>query len=117
MNARQAQAEGLSFTGVWEQSYDRKYAAEEAKKIRQKYKCRAVVVSEQGGVAVYADEKYFALQRLNDLEGGLRCIPFKRQKLLEQLAELDKEENDVAERIAKIQSEYGIGDQKGKDGE
>lgn len=117
MTGKQARAEGLSFTGVWERSCNRKYAAEEAKEIREKYKCRAVVVSDQGGVAVYAEEKYFALQRLNDLEGRLRCFPFRRQKLLEQLAELDKEQNDVAERIAKIQSEYDIGDRKGKDGE
>lgn len=115
MNVRQARAEGLSFTGVWERLHKRADVAEEAKKIRKNYKCRAVVVNEQGGVAVYADEKYFELRRLNDLKCRLiNYCSAKRQRILEQLAELDEEENRIAEKITEIESKYGIGERKAK---
>ena len=114
MNARQARAEGLSFTGVWERLHKRADVAKEAKEIRKIYKCRAVVVNKQGGVAVYADEKYFDLQYLTTLKCHLRNCPAKRQRILEQLAELDEEEKRLAEKIAEIETKYGIGERKAK---
>ncbi len=108
MNERQARAEGLEFTGCWVRNYERVEARESAKYIREKYKCRAVVVNEQGGVAVYADKKYFELQRLNDLECRLKLIPCQRQRLLEQLAELEADEKKLSEQIAEIENKYGI---------
>ena len=112
MTVRQAQAEGLSFAGCWVRDYERVEARETARHIREDLKCRAVLVNEEGGVAVYAEEKYFELQRLNDLKCRLMYCPAKRKKILEQLAELDEEERRIAEKISEIESKYGIGEEK-----
>lgn len=106
MTVTQAQTNGLIFTGIWERSYNRNVAKERAKQIRQKYKCRAVLVSEDGGVSVYADEKYSELCYLETLESMLNNIPNRKQKLLKELAALEQEEKEMREKIAKIKSLY-----------
>ncbi len=108
MTVKQAKAEGLTFTGCWVRNYEREDARDSAKYIREKYKCRAVLVNEEGGIAVYADEKYENLKRLETLECHLKNIPAARQRLLEQLAALDEEESRLTEKIEEIQQMYGI---------
>lgn len=108
MTVAQARAEGLIFTGIWERDYRRNEVRAEAKKIREKYKCRAVLVDEEGGVSVYADRKYETLQRLETLECRLNNIPTARQNLLDQLAELDERESALKEQITAIKTLYGI---------
>ena len=106
MTVRQARAEGLTFTGCWVRDYERAEARESAQHIREKYKCRAVLVNEEGGIAVYADEKYENLQYMESLECRLNNIPAARKRLMEQLAELDEEENRLEEKIAEIKNMY-----------
>lgn len=106
MTVKQAQTNGLIFTGIWERAYNRVVAKERAKQIREKYKCRAILVNEDGGVSVYADEKYSKLCYLETLESMFKNIPNKRQKLLKELEELEQEENQMREKIAQIKSLY-----------
>lgn len=111
MTVKQARTEGLVFTGCWVRNYEREEARDSAKYIREKYKCRAVLVNENDGVAVYADKKYEDLQRLEELEGRLKLFPVKRQRLFEQLAELEEEEKRLNEKISEIKGFYCIGGQ------
>lgn len=106
MTVKQARAQGLTFTGCWVSADDRIEAKESAQHIREKYKCRAVLVNEEGGIAVYADEKYEKLKYMESLECRLNNIPAARQRLLEQLAELDEKENRLEEKIAEIKNMY-----------
>ena len=106
MTVRQATQSELYFTGIWERDYNRARAKASAKEIREKYKCRAILVNEDGGVSVYADKKYENLKHLEHLECLLKNIPATRQRLLNQLAELDEEENRLTEKIAEIKGMY-----------
>ena len=108
MTVKQAIAEGLTFTGCWVRSDERIEARESAQYIHKKYKCRAVLVNEDGGVSVYADKKYEQLRYMEALECRLKFIPAAREKLVEQLAELDEEERRLSEKIAEIKELYNI---------
>lgn len=108
MTVKQARAEGLTFTGCWVRNYERSEARETAQYIRQKYKCKAVLVNEEDGVSVYADEKYENLRHTEDLECRLKNIPAARKRLYDQLAELDEEESRLSEKISEIKEMYNI---------
>lgn len=108
MTEKQARTEDLVFTGIWERNYNRNEAKKMAKEIREKYKCRAVLVNEDGGVSVYADKKYDHLKHLEHLECMLQNIPAARKKLFEQLVEVDEEENKLKEQIAVIKNMYSL---------
>lgn len=62
MNKRQAYAEGLRFTGHYERWYNRDKVKNIAAVIRKLYKCRVVMVEEDGGVSLFADGKYDAIK-------------------------------------------------------
>lgn len=75
MNVKQAKAEGLEFTGAWERYYNKADMVKEAAEIRKTYKCRAVVVSDNGGWGIYADQKYRDLKELEHSEQVLELLP------------------------------------------
>lgn len=106
MTAKQAMKEGLVFTGFWVYTYGKVEALIYAKQTREKYKCRAVLVNTDGGIAVFADKKYSDLKRAEHLEALVNNIPAKRQKLLEQIEELEKEEIRLLGQIAQIRALY-----------
>lgn len=114
MTRRQAEDQGLIFTGrytsrPWErEEYCVKFAAE----IRKKYKCRAVVVPEENGWSVYADEKYEYLKRLEECEVALRNIPIELDRLHnkyeQDVAGVQAKEIALAAEAEAIRTKYGI---------
>ena len=66
MNKRQARAAGLEFTGHYERWYDRDKLKTIAAVIRKLYKCKVVMVDEEGGTSLYADDKYRAINGIRD---------------------------------------------------
>ena len=106
MTTRQSQQQGLTFTGIWERNINRNKAKERALEIRRKYKCRAVLVNEDGGVSVYVDKKYNDIQHIERLEAKIRFIPNKKEALLKQLIELEEEEKAIAKKINELKKLY-----------
>lgn len=66
MNKKQARAEGLNFTGHYERYWERDKIKNIAAVIRKLYKCRVVMVEEEGGISLYADAKYDAIRGIRD---------------------------------------------------
>ena len=103
--------EGLSFTGIYS-SGNKEEVKQQAKEIRQKYKCRAVVVSKSNGYKVYADEKYFEMEELERAERILSFEDETKKKMYERyMSELNKYEQECKrkkEYIDKIKNKYGL---------
>lgn len=112
MTKNQAYDQGLSFSGSWERPWNRHLATEEAKEIRTKYKCRAVVVYDDGGYGIYVDQKYWDLRHLEDLERELSYWPTTITKLKDKykkdLAEAEARQECIVAKIAEIKTNYKL---------
>ena len=103
MKQSQARREGLRFTGHYE-NYSNFKMKKRAAEIRLRHKCRAVVV-ETGdhGYSVYADEKYFIQERIEDFKNKLKAIPQKKQSLQvkynSELVQIEKNQKEMEEYI------------------
>ena len=112
MTRNEAERQGLYFAGIYELWYDKEKVKERAKIIRTKYKCRAVVVKEDNGYSVYAENKYRDLICLELCENKLLYMDSRKRGLLEryqkELKELEEEENKLKEKINNIKGRYSI---------
>lgn len=94
MNKKQARAEGLNFTGHYERYWEKDKIKNIAAVIRKLYKCRVVMVEEEGGVSLYADAKYDAIRGVRD-----------EQRILARVNdELKRAQERYEEEITKITS-------------
>jgi len=116
MIKEQAEMEGLLFTGVYENSYNKEKVKKRASEFR-KQGYRAVVVSEKAnkyargqntgivGYSVYIEQKYFEDERKKKLRFELEGIPGKKEHLLEkykkELEELEKRDQQIKDELNK----------------
>ena len=92
MNKRQARAEGLHFTGHYERYWEKDKIKNIAAVIRKLYKCRVVMVEEEGGVSLYADDKYNAIRGIRD-----------EQRIIDRAAdEILRAKEEYEQKVAKI---------------
>ena len=112
MTEKQAREEGLYFTGMWVQHWDRERAEQYKKRaadLRKKYGIRLVQVKDGNGWSYYADENYDLVAHENEeiLKTKIAKAEENRQKLREEYQEkLAKFEEELAkqkEDYAKIQ--------------
>ena len=112
MTIKEAEKQGLIFTGIYESWFNKEKVKDQAQNIRTTYKCRAVVVKEDSGYSVYADSKYWDLTCLELYERKLSYMDSRKRELLEryqkELKELEKEENQLKEKINNIKERYSI---------
>jgi len=81
MTERTARQQGLSFTGVYERSYNRDVAKTRAAEIRKEFKCRAVLVEANcGGVSVYADDLYRIRYNAKTMQAKLDAVEARKAK-------------------------------------
>lgn len=96
MTERQAKRQGLNFTGVYERSYNSDKAKMRAAEIRKEYKCRAVLVTTDGGVSVYADDSYHIRYQAESVKTRLSGIENRKKraydKYLEEIKEIEADE-------------------------
>ena len=115
MNVREAEKQGLEFTGKWERSYSPQVdtVKEEAKAIRDNG-FRAVVVTDSYGRGVYAEQRYFMsleLQDMEDLDGMYkRAKDYLENKHRQEMEELEQDYHERRERVKVLKAELGITD-------
>lgn len=104
MTERNARAQGLEFTGVYERSWNSDVAKQRAAEMRKQYKCRAILVNVDGGVSVYADKSYRIQRQIEQYETQLAQVEDRKQALREkyeaELAEIDKKAAEMQAYIA-----------------
>lgn len=104
IGVRAAEAQGLTFTGHYESWYDREKIKTIAAAIRKLYNCRAVLVSESGGgVSIYADDRYQAMQNAGRLASIIVREADEQARLK---AEYDKKVAELTERTDKAKAQF-----------
>ncbi len=81
MNQSQALSQGLECTGIYERYWNKDEVKARAAAIRKEYKCRAVVVEEDGGYSVYAGEIYRLTNTIKRLESRTKDYPNRERRL------------------------------------
>lgn len=122
MTKEQAIAQGCKYyTGIYKRSFEKEKVKQRAKEIREKYKCRAVVVkvpddkysrsySPGGcGYSVYADRKYELMVQKESLENRMLSYPQAEARLREKFnqgqIELEQQKTSDGQCLAKILEE------------
>ena len=96
MNKQQATNEGLYFTGMYESQWEHEKVERlklRIKNIRKEYKCRIVLVKEEGGYSAYADEKYSDIEIMKSYHTQLYYIESRRKRAEERY---QKEMQEIA---------------------
>lgn len=110
MTKRQAREEGLIFTGHYENYFERNKLKTIAQILRKLYKCRVVMVEEECGVSLYADEKYDALHRLeyvqNMLKHEAKCRAEVEERYRQELKELNNKYDNFRSEVEAISEKY-----------
>lgn len=106
MNEKRAQQEGLSFTGIYVRSYESDKAKERAKEIRkQGYK--AVMVQVDGGVSVYAEEKYFIDKQMREIKKRLAAVDrqkeYAKEKYEQELQKIEDNRLRMEKMLAELE--------------
>ena len=98
MKEYQARNEGLSFTGIYEWAYERESLKVRAATIRKEYKCRAILVPDEGkrGLSIYAGQEYFDAKRIEVLtimtSGYSKKLNKLREKYEQELQDLEEDQ-------------------------
>ncbi|MCA1800137.1 MAG: hypothetical protein LC687_00820 [Actinobacteria bacterium] len=107
MTERQAQQEGLRYTGIWERPWNSDKAKERAAEIRKKYNCRAVMVSQGRGVSVYAEPAYGIKQQAESAQRILENVQARKDaayaSYLKEVENIEAIAEDARQKIAKAQ--------------
>lgn len=93
--------ENFSFTGMWERDYEVKAVNEMKAKAKAKYKgYKTRVVREDGGVAIYVENKYNQDKRKANLKEKIEGYEARKEEArLAFEAELERLENEQDEYI------------------
>jgi len=115
MKIKEAEEKGYSFTGSYERSRER--LTEAIKEIKRKgYKCSIVTEPDSKlsrgsigtGYSIYAEEKYFTDEEINDLNERLSNIEARKIKALkvyeEKVKEIDEEEEAMKSRLQELKT-------------
>jgi len=109
MNKTTAINQGLDFTGIYERFYNKDIVKAKAAAIRKKYKCRAVVVDDDGGCSVYADKIFCLSESIGRLEKTAEQYHPRRERLKQKfedaLKELDQDEQKTLLKITEYEKE------------
>jgi len=96
MTERTARQQGLEFTGVYERSFNRDKAKERAANLRKQYNCRAILVTADGGVSVYAEPAYRVKRNAEEAANRLAQIQTRKERAYEKyMAEVAKIDEDA----------------------
>lgn len=110
MTSRAAEQQGLVFTGHYERFWDKEKIKNIAATIRKLYKCRVVMVTEEGGYSLYADDKYQAYEHARDMLGRLNRAPATRARIEEkyqnELIEHAKSVKYAEDQLTEIRAKY-----------
>ena len=109
MNQSQALSQGLECTGIYERYWNKDEVKARAAAIRKEYKCRAVVVDEDGGCSVYAEDIYNLTKSIERVEAQVKNYPNRKRRLKkkfeDEMDELKREELRIKDALAEYKQQ------------
>ena len=105
MNIRQAEKEGLKFTGIMQIDGDTEAIKIKAKEIRKELKDVRIVVVDK--LKLFANERFFKIKELHEMESQLKNRKAEIDRLAAELEKAKEEYEEALRKHEELSNEVG----------